>query len=145
MANMFNRASPLLDAPATVVRWEVEMQTLARDLKAEIDTKICVLQVLVRRSEEAAERLEAAAARAERLGCRPRPDDEETDAVVALAEQAAAARGTLATPPLPPYSDEVYALADAGGHAAEIAAQIGLPVGDVEFVLSLRSQAGGFA
>ncbi len=69
MANMFDRASPLLDAPSTVIRWQVEMQELARELKAEIDTKMRILQVLVRRSNEAAERLEAAAARAERLGC----------------------------------------------------------------------------
>jgi len=135
MASMFDRASPLLDAPATVVRWQVEMQELARELKAEVDTKICLLQVLVRRSNEAAARLEAAAARAERLGCVERPDDEAANSILSLAEKAAASRKATASPP---NSDQIYAMADSGNMAAEIADRIGLPLGDVEFVLSLR-------
>jgi hypothetical protein len=142
MANMFDRASPLLDAPSTVVRWQVEMQELARELKAEIDTKMRILQVLVRRSNEAAERLEAAAARAERLGCVDRRQAVELDSIESLAEDAAANRSATPSPPVPAYSDQVYAMADSGTNAADIANHIGLPIGDVELVLSLRSQSG---
>lgn len=142
MAKMFDRASPLLDAPATVVRWQVEMQELARELKAEIDTKMCLLQVLTQRSNEAAERLEAAAARAQRLGCVERQEPETPDSAGSTLAQAAAARPS--TPPLgvAPYCDQVYAMSDSGENVADIADHIGLPVGDVEFALSLRSQAG---
>ena len=37
---------PLMDAPPEILRWQVEMQETARDLKAELDTKIAVLQRL---------------------------------------------------------------------------------------------------
>ena len=141
LATMFDRASPLLDAPSTILRWQVEMQDLGRELKAEIDTKMRLLEVLVRRSHEAAERLEAAATRAERLGCVERDQGDDVDSIESLAEQAASNK--IATPsPVPDYSDQVYKMADSGNNAADIAHDIGLPVGDVEFVLSLRSQAG---
>ncbi len=139
--NMFNRASPLLDAPSTIVRWQVEMQELARDLKAEIDTKMRLLQVLVQRSDEAAARLEAAAAHAQRLGCVDRPQGVDVDSIESLAEQAASTRSAT-PPPMPTFSAQVYSMADSGNNAAEIADHVGLPVGDVEFVLSLRPQAG---
>ena len=139
--NMFDRASPLLDAPSTILRWQVEMQDLGRELKAEIDTKMRLLEVLVRRSHEAAERLEAAATRAERLGCVERNQADDGDSIKSLAEQAARSKGAPASHPVPDYSDRVYKMADSGNNAADIAHDIGLPVGDVEFVLSLRSQA----
>jgi len=138
MAGVFERASPLLDAPATVVRWQVEMQDLARDLKAEIDTKACLLQVLIRRSQEAAERLEAAAARAEQLGCIP-PEDERIS-LKSLAENTGmppVSTEPQPSEPMPPYASEVNSLADAGRNASDIATHLGLPLGDVEFVLSL--------
>ena len=142
LANMFDRASPLLDAPSTVIRWQVEMEELGRDIKAEIDTKIRLLQVLVQRSNEAAERLEAAATRAERLGCVDRSEVGDPDAIESLAEQAARNRNATASTPTPAYSDRVYAMADSGNNVADIATSIGMPVGDVEFVLSLRPQSG---
>ncbi len=141
LTNMFDRASPLLDAPSTILRWQVEMQELGRELKAEIDTKMRLLEVLVRRSNEAAERLEAAATHAERLGCVERAQTAEVDSVESLAEQAAKNRSATPAPPVPACADQVYAMADSGTNTADIADCIGLPVGDVEFVLSLRSQS----
>jgi hypothetical protein len=40
--------APLADAPAEVLRWQAAMFDLQRDLKAELETKISVLQSLVR-------------------------------------------------------------------------------------------------
>lgn len=61
---------PLADAPRDVLRWQVEMHETARDLKAEIDSKLSVLQTLVSLADEQTTRLEAAIARAEALGVR---------------------------------------------------------------------------
>jgi hypothetical protein len=57
---------PRYDQPADLVRWEVEMHDTARELKAELDTKMAALQVLIRQANEACERLERATAEAER-------------------------------------------------------------------------------
>ena len=47
-----------LDAPAEVLRWEVHMQETARDLSAQLDSKMIALQHLIREADRAAERLE---------------------------------------------------------------------------------------
>jgi membrane protein implicated in regulation of membrane protease activity len=43
---------PLSSAPIEAQRWQVEMMDLQRDLKAELDTKIMVVQVLIRQADE---------------------------------------------------------------------------------------------
>ena len=48
----------LSDAPTDVLRWQVELHETARDLKAELDSKIIALQVLIRMARQEAERLE---------------------------------------------------------------------------------------
>jgi hypothetical protein len=58
---------PLKDAPPELLRWQVEMHETARDLKAELDSKISVAQTLVGMAREECERLEAAIERANRL------------------------------------------------------------------------------
>ena len=45
------------DAPEEIVRWEVQMQELARDLKAELDSKAIILGHLIREADRAARRL----------------------------------------------------------------------------------------
>ncbi len=45
-------AVPLRDAPADAQRWLVEMHDLQRELKAELDTKIVVVQQLLRQADE---------------------------------------------------------------------------------------------
>jgi hypothetical protein len=57
----------LLDAPPEVLRWQVEMHETARDLKAEIDTKLLALQRLIQLAREERERLEAAIGQAATL------------------------------------------------------------------------------
>jgi len=54
------RDSGLADAPPEVLRWQVEMHEMARDMKAEIDTKLVALQAVTRLAREERERLEAA-------------------------------------------------------------------------------------
>lgn len=52
------RDTVLRDAPPEVLRWHVELHETARDLKAEIDTKLVALQVLTKQAREEADRLE---------------------------------------------------------------------------------------
>jgi len=48
----------LLDAPPEMARWQVEMHDLARDLKAELDSKIAVLQQVTINARQEGDRLE---------------------------------------------------------------------------------------
>ena len=52
------RDAALSDAPPEVLRWHVELHDTARDLKAEIDTKLAALNALTRLAREEADRLE---------------------------------------------------------------------------------------
>ncbi|MDP7302057.1 MAG: hypothetical protein QGG09_03090, partial [Pirellulaceae bacterium] len=76
------------------------------------------------------------------IPCHTETTPVELDSIESLAEDAAANRSATPSPPVPAYSDQVYAMADSGTNAADIANHIGLPIGDVELVLSLRSQPG---
>ena len=49
-----------LDKPISAQRWEVEMHEIARELMAQMDSKMIALQHLVRDADAAAARLEAA-------------------------------------------------------------------------------------
>jgi hypothetical protein len=53
-----NRETALRDAPPEVLRWHVELHETARDLKAEIDSKLAALSALTRLAREEADRLE---------------------------------------------------------------------------------------
>ncbi|WP_254510623.1 hypothetical protein [Anatilimnocola floriformis] len=55
-------------APEDLLRWQVEMHELARDVKAEIDTKVLALQSLMIIANEHAQRLESLIAQAEKNG-----------------------------------------------------------------------------
>jgi hypothetical protein len=52
-----DRELALADAPPDVNRWQVEMHELARDLKGELDTRIAILQILLRQADQTAARL----------------------------------------------------------------------------------------
>ncbi len=132
------------------------MHELARDLSGQLDSKMRVLEHLIRQADAAAARLDAATGNARS----------------APASTAAAARPTEKTPRAPldskpapgvvggpaprmttglrtepgllkiagnPRFERVYALADAGMSVATIANQIGSQVGEVELILSLRT------
>ena len=63
-----DRDLALADAPPEISRWQVEMYELSRDMKGELDTKMAVLQLLIRNASDAADRLERAVAQAEQCG-----------------------------------------------------------------------------
>jgi hypothetical protein len=149
----FDREQPLMDAPPEILRWQVEMQEMARDLKAELDSKMRALQVLAKMASNESERLERAIARAERLGIAEHGDPlKEIERLADSAlddgpEQA----GSL---PAPADTGEglpgkwaatrktVYRLSDEGLDAAAIAQEAGLPIGEVEMILNLRPIPG---
>jgi hypothetical protein len=53
--------------PVEMLRWQVEMHETARDLKAEIDSKMVALQILIRDARQEQERLATLLARAEQI------------------------------------------------------------------------------
>lgn len=113
------------NAPDNVVRWEVEMQDLARDLKAEIDSKMIALGHLVRDADRAAERLEKALASAPPPTV---PSTEDKQFAQAKDPENAALR------------EEVYTLADYGFSVHDIASRLATPAGQIELILRLREQ-----
>lgn len=104
----------------------VEIEELARRLGAQLDAKAVRLEGLIERAEAAAERLEAA---------------ERTPPPAPLP----APRSTPSPPPdsLSPLNDPltrlVYALADEGLTARDIALRLGEHTGKVELILGLRN------
>jgi hypothetical protein len=114
---------PFSDKPAQLMRWEVEMHELARDISAKLDNKIAMLQQLM------------IAAEAQQLN---------------LNRALTASRVSAARPPMPTADEnlepqilrrdrlsEIYRMADEGYPTREIADQIHSSVGDVELILSL--------
>lgn len=129
-----NRDLALSDAPAEIARWQVEMYELSRELKGEIDTKLALLQLLIRQANEAAERVERATN--QQIAS---DTSHSRDALDALENW----QPTGSAPPTPaqlPQARNIYALADRGISAATIAAETGLSLGDVEMTLSLRER-----
>lgn len=51
------RGVPLASAPVDTQRWQAEMLDLQRELKAELDMKIAVVQALIRQADEKIETL----------------------------------------------------------------------------------------
>jgi hypothetical protein len=129
---------PQSESPAELTRWQVEMHELARDLKGEINSKQAVLQILIRHANEAAQRLEAASTRAEKL-TRERPLDplsriDYWDREEPLADPPSLAPNVASLP----ERAAIFALADQGEKAPAIARETGLPLGEIELALSLR-------
>jgi hypothetical protein len=117
-----------LDAPPDVLRWEVQMHETARELSAQLDSKMRVLQVLIAEADRAAARLEAAE------GKPPDAAGQPTGADPQPTTQAEGLKSTRRR------QEEIYALADYGHDAAEIARRTGSPVGEVELILGLREK-----
>ncbi len=152
-----------LGAPPPMVDWEVQMHDMARELAAQLDSKIGVLEHLIREADRAAARLEAAVAAqragssvldaAERLERLTPSAPHETGPPISQAEALKAAGGAdraLPAPRAPEQSagerppaesryESIYTLADYGYDPAEIARRTGTPVGEVQLILSLRA------
>ena len=137
------RDVPLHDAPADVLRWHVEMHETARDLMGELNSKITALQELNVMAAATAERLETALQRAQESEREPHVDPIAVIENSVDHEDPVAVLGSLTSkPPLQlgddPRCEGVYALADRGLVAEEVARQLDEPIGDVEFILSVR-------
>lgn len=115
------RKPPAYDpaAPQEMVRWEVHMHDLARELSGKLDSKTAVLMQLIHEADRAAARLEAALA-AERPSQEP-PSE-------------------AASAPPADRDEKIYTLADYGYAPAEIARRLAMPVGEVERILSRREK-----
>lgn len=125
-----------MDLPADLARYEVQLHELARELSGQLDTKIHIVQQLVREVEAHTARLEAAIARAQRLAQSPA---EEAIPAWDEAETAEAHTSAPLANPLP--ADEVYRLSDAGFTSLAIAERLDASIGDVEMLLSLRARS----
>jgi len=136
----------LMDAPNSIARWEIGMHEVARDMRAELDSKMVALNVLIARACDESDKLTLLVRRAERLGLSAVPDplqavadlnsDDRRIAQAAEDQLRHATHGAAGI--LPPLADQIYALADEGRQAKQIACQLGAPLGEVEFALGLR-------
>ena len=102
---------PLCDAPAETQRWQAALFDLQRELKAELDTRIAIVQSLVRHADQRIEQL-----RQLESGAQP-PNDPR--------------QGALPSEEVSRISE----LARAGHTSTEIAEQLGVPIGDVELTI----------
>lgn len=131
-----------LDAPRETRQWEVEMHDLARDLKGELDSKIVIVEQLIREAKTQADRLEAAISRATEIGAARMqansdlPRTENGRKASARVDAGDARPGNSASR----RHAEIYALADQGLTSASIANRLGSPIGEVELILGLRGK-----
>ena len=137
------RDIPLHDAPAEVLGWHVEMYDTARDLMGELNSKLAALQQLNMMADAAAERLEAALQRAPESEQETEADPMAVVENIVENDDPAAVLDSLTSKPTPQLGNDprcagVYGLADRGLVAEEIALQLDEPIGDVEFILSVR-------
>jgi hypothetical protein len=131
-----------LDAPAEMRRWDVEMHDRARELQAQLDSKIAILQHLTVDARQQADRLEAAISRAEALG---QTVPEEVPPRIVEGEEQNRVRidttGARAGNSASRRHAEIYSLADSGMSSAAIANRVGCPIGEIELILGLRGRA----
>jgi DNA-directed RNA polymerase specialized sigma24 family protein len=152
-----------------MAQWEVQMHELTRELSARLDSKMGALGQLIREADRAAARLETALARAQGAVTLPSAPAKTTETArevlrvadgldgsranqadglkprressSSLASSLEPARGAAADGLSSHHRyDEIYILADYGHSPAEIAQRLGIPIGEVELILSLRSK-----
>ena len=152
-----DRPSPRGQPPVDFDRWEVEMYEIMRNATGQMDTKMGLLEHLIREADRAAARLEAATAAAARLPDSVAPSHVAPDAprfepsAIRPINQAeglrpdglrqapsAADEAESDQPGKPRRYEEIYTLADYGYAAAEIAQRLAMPVGEIELILGLR-------
>jgi hypothetical protein len=151
-----------LDAMPKTAQWEVDMHETARELKAQLDSKMSALQALIAEADRAASRLEAAmesrddthnAPQSNRIPSGRSPLFTPKPGPQPMAEKSQAGLSTsqaqaLRPAPAPTASgvstqnrkQEIYALADYGLSDSAIAQRLGMPIGEVELILSLRGK-----
>ena len=99
----------------------VELEQMARQMSAQLDTRAARLELLLKEADEKIAKFRAAI---EQGGCEPHE-----------------ARPVSLLPSLPdPRHAQVYELADRGHSARQIAQQVDRPYGEIELILALRPQ-----
>jgi hypothetical protein len=152
-----------LDATPKTAQWEVDMHETARELKAQLDSKMSALQALIAEADRAASRLEAAIESRDdtpnnpppsnRIPSRgsplftPKPGPQPTAAKSPAGLPASQVQTLRPAPAATPsrvstqnHKQEIYALADYGLSDSAVAQRLGLPIGEVELILSLRGK-----
>jgi hypothetical protein len=131
-------AHPAIPTSREFEQWEVAMHDLARDLSGQLDSKIRVLEILIREADKASSRLEMSLTRARGIAEPPRE---------MLRSPANGEKASRQQPPSDSADkqrfERIYALADAGLSPAKIASQIGSQLGEVELILGLRGERRG--
>jgi hypothetical protein len=146
-----------LDAMPSTAQWEVDMHETARELKAQLDSKMRALQALIAEADRAASHLEAAlktrhntddtpASNRARSGGSPLfnpkpgpPSRQEIKSTGLPTNQAQAPTASAVSSPH--RHEEIYTLADYGLSDSAIAQRLAMPVGEVELILSLRGKS----
>lgn len=121
----------------------VEYEQMIRNMTSQLDTRAAKLELLIKEADEKMAALSAANAGAILPSVSAAPGDSATSADP---ETAAMARATDLTPtprrdptgPDPRHA-EVYALADQGLAARDVARKLGRPNGEIELILALRT------
>ena len=155
------RTSHPLNPPATLTQWEVRMHETARELSGQLDSKIAILQHLIITAAHEAQRLEDALAAVRDVQqqlagveARPRSDDadqswstprlsEPGGELAWLARRAGNSDDTAGQAQISgERREQILALAAGGYTRVAISNHVGVPLGDVEMILSLpRSSA----
>lgn len=131
------RETPPAGSADDLGRWEVQLHERARELCGQLDSKMAALQALCAEADRAAARLEAALRQAALPApsgeLRPASQADSLRAGMHAAEETAPRERGAERP-----KEEIHTLADYGFSPAEIAHRVGLPIGEVQLILSLR-------
>ncbi len=145
------KSRPASQPPPEFTQWEVAMHETSRQLRAELDSKISVLQSMVAMAQEQSSRLEQAIQRAEQLGISANRDilAEIQDGAYPLSgaihsevEQPVDGKDRNQTFPV---SDDcrarIYCLADRGKSPKQISDVVEATLGEIEMALQLRQDS----
>lgn len=138
-ARLEQRGEPT-SAPPELLQWDVKMHDTARELAGQLDSKLSALQALVIEADRAAARLEAAlrAAAQTQLPCSSPAGEHQAAALRAGGDRAGLDLANVSPTGGGHRKEEVGTLAAYGYDAQEIAQRTGLPIGEVELILSLQ-------
>ncbi|XZE53926.1 hypothetical protein SH139x_005699 [Planctomycetaceae bacterium SH139] len=133
--------APLADAPIAVARWQAGMFDLQRDLKAELETKIAVLQSVVRQADQRIAQLGQLQAANFPATHHAGLSSEKQGQPVATVGTSATERPLVTEQPvrteaasLARQAEEVRQLSASGMSLTEIADRLGISLGDAEFL-----------
>jgi hypothetical protein len=154
--------APRDDRSVSALPGEVEIHDVARELTGRIDTKLALLETLIRDARREGDRLEALLAEARLMAekaqaPRRRPPAAAPGPPEATPAAASVGSGALEMAPMIPTGpsggdpagaslsveerfQSICSLADSGCDLAEIARRVRLPVGEVELILGLRDK-----